>query len=90
MSYSLGRLKQISSLAKSCKICVSSFKMNFSNRNVVKTLESRGMLEDVFPRETVHSLGEAEDVREEVSVDWSDCCSESTRGEQAHSSLRWI
>merc|ERR1719400_1998484 len=30
--------------------------MNFSSRNVIKTLESRGMLEDVFPKESVHSL----------------------------------
>ena len=68
MSYSLGRLKQLSPLVKPCKLYVSSFKVNFCNRNVVKTLESRGMLEDVFPKETVHSLGESDDAHTSTGV----------------------
>ena len=42
---------------------LSSFKMNFSSKNVIKTLENRGMLEDIFPKESVHSLGEVNDGR---------------------------
>ena len=58
MSYCLGRLLQSSAVSRPCKMTLSSFKMNFSSRNVIKTLENRGMLEDIFPKESVHSLGE--------------------------------
>ena len=59
MSLCLARLKQYSILTR--PIRMASFKMNFSSRNVIKTLESRGMLEDIFPKESVHSLGEVTD-----------------------------
>ena len=31
-------------------------KMNYCSRNVVKTLDNRGMIEEVFPKEAVHKL----------------------------------
>ena len=39
------------------RILLSSVRREYSSRNVVKTLDSRGMLEDVFPKEAVHKLG---------------------------------
>ena len=36
---------------------------------MIKTLDGRGMLEDVFPKESVHSLGEIHHVEEQISLD---------------------
>ena len=40
------------------RILLSSVRREYCRRNVVKTLDSRGMIEDVFPKESVHKLGE--------------------------------
>ena len=56
---SLGRLGcLIRSSQGSQKIFISRVKRDFASRNVIKTLDNRGMLEDVFPKENVHNLGE--------------------------------
>ena len=43
-------------LRSSYRTPVSNLSNNFCSRNVIKTLDSRGMLEDVFPKESVHKL----------------------------------
>ena len=68
-------------------MCVSSFRA-YSNRNVIKTLQCRGMLEDVFPRESVHSLGEPNDLTR--SNEGNDCCSEGAGELEAVHRLCWV
>ena len=56
--HSLGRMRLGLSLCPaSVRMSVTSFRREFASRNVIKTLDSRGMLEDVFPKESVHKLG---------------------------------
>ena len=57
--HSLGRVRCLLGLSPNLsKIQISRVKRDFASRNVIKTLDSRGMLEDVFPKENVHKLGE--------------------------------
>jgi len=53
---SIGQVKNLFQFQSSSRIFISTAKKSFYNRNVVQTLENRGMLEDVFPRESVHKL----------------------------------
>ena len=57
--HSLGRVRCLPRLTQSiAKFQLSRVKRDFASRNVIKMLDSRGMLEDVFPKENVHNLGE--------------------------------
>ena len=55
--HSLGRVRCLLTQSSS-KMQISRVKRDFASRNVIKMLDSRGMLEDVFPKENVHNLGE--------------------------------
>ena len=54
--HSLGRCLPMLSQSSS-NLLLSRVKRDFASRNVIKMLDSRGMLEDVFPKENVHNLG---------------------------------
>lgn len=57
--HSLGCVRCLPRLTQSiAKFQLSRVKRDFASRNVIKMLDSRGMLEDVFPKENVHNLGE--------------------------------